>query len=493
MERVLGALAPRDVFYYFEELSGIPRGSGNEKAVSDYIAGLAKSRGLAVEQDTYNNLIIRKPASPGCEDAPVVMLQNHMDMVCEKVPESDLDFEQDGLRLAIDEQKGTIYAKGTSLGADNGVGLAVALAIMMDDDLVHPPLEIVCTVSEEAGLAGAVQMDMSSLRAKYMINSDSYRFDMVQAGCAGCAYLINELPIQWTDPDELDQGAELTIGGLLGGHSGLDVCRQRTNANKLMGRFLDTLRQAKIPFSLADYRCFNKDNAIPRDAACVFALRAADKGRTAQTVTDLFEAVKAELAVTDPGVTCSLRWVERPSRCLTGWDTDTAVRYLMLVPDGLFQKYHAYDDPDLGESSANLGRIILEEDRLVFRSMVRANYLSRKEEVIRKLELLGDLLGMLHHRASDAPPWPFDPESPLLHLLLRCYREMTGREMEVSVAHGTCECGLFKDRVGCETVSIGADIRYLHSPLEEVDIASGGKLYELNIRMLAALAGREGI
>ena len=488
MVQALKNLEPKKVFYFFEKLSCIPRGSGNEQAVSDYLVNFANERGFQVEQDTNHNVVMHVPASTGCENAPIVMLQNHMDMVCEKFPEIDLDFKTDGLQLAIDHEKNVVYAKGTSLGADNGIGLAVALAIADDKEIIHPPLEIVCTVGEEIGLVGAATLDMSKLKAKFMINSDSYKFDMVQAGCAGCAYFITDHIAEWTETSDGDLGAELVVGGLIGGHSGLDMMKQRTNANKLMARFLDMLVYHQIAFRIADYSCINKDNAIPRDAICRIVLLPGQKDIVERIVVNFLNDVKNELQITDPDVDCKLNWIETPPRSLSEQDTNRMIHYMMLAPDGMFQKFYLYEDPDLAESSCNMGRIFIKGDTVTYRHMVRANFASRKLETLRKLQILSDSLGMTSHVEHSAPQWDLDFKSPLLALVKKCYHEMTGGEIEVSVAHGTCECGFFKTGVGCDTVSIGPDIRNLHSPTEEVDIASVKKLYELNLRILEELA-----
>lgn len=489
MSRKLEGLKPENVFYYFEEISNIPRGSGNEEAVSKYIINFARERGFEVESDESNNVIIHKGASAGCENAPMVMLQNHMDMVCEKFPDCDLDFEKDGLRLAIDKEKNTVYAEGTSLGADNGIGLAVSLAILDDDSIIHGPLEVVCTVSEEVGLVGAARLDMSKLRAKYMINSDSFRLDMVQAGCAGCVHAATEQKISWEAAEELTQGAELVVGGLLGGHSGLDTCRQRTNANILVGRLLDVLHQENITLAVTDYTCVNKDNAIPRDAVCGIAIKERDKDRTVQLIEGMHKAVKRELQVTDPGVFVRLSWRKKPvEKHISMEDTRKMIRYLSLVPNGMFQKDFVWNDPNLAESSSNLGRIMIEDDKIIYRTMIRANYDSRKMEVVHKQQYLAELLGMKYRIISNAPSWEIDFGSRLLDITKECYRKMTGEDIVVAIAHGTCECGYFKAGTGCETVSIGPEIRHLHSPLEEVDIDSVGALYELNLLMLSELA-----
>jgi len=484
----LEGLEPRRVFYYFETLSGIPRGSGNEKAASDYLVEFAKKHGFPAEQDDSGNVIIRKSASPGCENAPVVMLQNHIDIVCEKIPEVEFDFETDSLSLVVDGD--VIRANGTSLGADNGIGLAVALAILEDDTLVHPPLEVVCTVGEEIGLVGAQAMDMSGLQAQYAINSDSFTMEMVQTGCAGCVYTIAELPLIWQDSGSFDTGMRIIVGGLAGGHSGLDTCRQRANANKLMGRILDALRSAGITFALAAYACNNKDNAIARDAECTVVISSRDKEAAQSAVDAIAAAIKREHEATDPDFTCKVHWGDAPQKVFSQSCTDKAVTYLMLVPDGMFQKDFRYGDPFLAESSSNLGRVILESDKLVFRSMVRANFESRKSEVLRKMKLLTGLLGMSDRTAADSPTWEFDPDSGLLTVLHETCRELFGKTMRAAISHGTCECGYIKEKTGADVISIGPEIRHLHSPREEVDIRSVKALYDINVRILEKLAGK---
>ena len=485
MNYVLDQLSPHNVFHYFEILSSIPRGSGNERACSGYILQFAAERGLRASRDAFNNVTIWKPASKGCEHAPTVLLENHMDMVCEKFPEVEHDFTKDGLNLLIDGD--FIRADGTSLGADNGIGLAAALAILDDNTLIHPDLEVVCTVGEEIGLIGAQKIDTSGLKAKYMINSDSFRLHMVQAGCAGCVYSVAELLPEWETASN-SSGLMLTVGGLIGGHSGLDTCRQRTNANILMGRILDELRSRGISYRIFNYLCENKDNSIARDASCCISLSPSDTEKVTDAVQAFMLLVRKELSITDPDVFCNVTALTAPGNVLSAACTNKMVDYLVLVPNGMFEKSFDFDDPDLAESSSNLGRIVFTHDRISFRSMIRANYESRKNEVRRKLTILARNLGMERHDEADSPGWEFNSDSKLLDILKESYREIYHKEIAVAISHGTCECGHFHAKMDCETLSIGPDIYNLHSPLEKVDIASVGGLYEIMIRMLEKLS-----
>lgn len=488
-------LNPKRVFAFFEKLTQIPRGSGHEKQISDYLVDFAKQRGLSVEQDKYYNVIIRKAASKGCDGAPVTMLQNHMDMVCEKLPTVSFDFLTDAIVPVVDIEKGIVRAAGTSLGADNGIGLAVALAILDDDSLRHPPLEVVCTVGEEIGLVGASEMDMSGLRSEYMISSDGFELDNVQAGCAGSGYFVAQADAEWVDVQgafPYDCAARITVTGLIGGHSGIDICKQRANANKLVGRLLRNVRAQGIDIAISGYTCRNSDNSIAREASCDIVLGSSQLKALESTAQQVEAALSRELALTDPDIRILLQKMPMPQKYLSRTSTDVFIDYLVLVPDGVFLREHEFTHGTMAACSANIGRAILTDETIQIRSMIRSNFDDLLRETFRSFALLAGRLGMQSREERVIPVWEYRADSVLLGILKDSYRELFHTEIGVAMSHGTSEGGLFRSAVGCDVVCLGADIRGNHSPYEIVTIESVGRLYELNVRILEKLAGMTG-
>ncbi len=469
---VLGHLQPQQVFAHFEALCSIPHGSGNTKAVSDYCLSVASRLGLEAEQDAANNVIIRKPATPGYESHPPVILQAHLDMVCEKEPEVAFDFTTEPLRLHIEGD--WIAAEGTTLGGDDGSGVALALAVLEDHTLSHPPLEVLLTSDEETGMVGAGALDGSRLTGRRMINLDCGEEGVFTLGCGGGAKARLSLPITWAD--NTTPCWKITVDGLLGGHSGAEIHTGRQNANSLMGRLLTTLPSG---WRLVDIAGGQKDNVITSRCVCTVAC-----AEIPATIVTAF--VEENRVDADPGLTVS---VEPAPLAALAADEDTsakAARLLAALPYGV-QAMH----PKLSwlvETSLNLGVLAMKEDSLYISLSVRSAEKAKKLALLKKLHSISDAYGCRYEESDHYPAWEYQENSPLQQVMLGIYRQFTGKEPVISVTHAGLECGILGEKLpGLDTVSMGPTQEHIHSPKERLCISSVGRTYAYLCQALKAL------
>jgi dipeptidase D len=473
---VLDKLEPAAVFRIFEELCAIPHGSGNTKAISDWCVAFARARGLEAQQDGLNNVVIRKAGTPGYEDAAPVILQGHLDMVCEKAAECRKDMAREGLDLRTDGS--AVWAQGTTLGGDDGIAVAMVLAILDADDLPHPPLEAVFTVDEEIGMVGASGMDMSGLQGRRMLNLDSEEEGVFTVSCAGGAEISCLLPMR----REAFAGTalRLTVGGLTGGHSGSEIAKGRGNSNLLMGRLLWAVGQA-TPLRLAELGGGLKDNAIPRETAAVVTVR--DPAAAQAACAALDAALREEFRVTDSGVFASAAAAQAGALPLDEDSTRRAVCLLSCAPNGI--QVMSADIPGLVQTSLNLGILTLEGDTLRAAFCVRSSVASQKEMLRWRLECLARQLGGRIEVAGDYPGWAYAPHSPLRELAVEVYRRQSGRDARVEAIHAGVECGLFAGRLpGLDCVSLGPDLSEIHTCRERMDVGSVGRTWALVTELL---------
>ena len=402
---VLEGYKPQDVLHYFEEICAIPHGSGNTKQISDYLVSFAREHDLFCLQDASNNIIIKKPASAGYEAAPAVILQGHMDMVCEQDPAiSSINMETDGLELVVEGD--WLRARGTTLGGDDGIAVAYALAILADDTLSHPPLEVLITVDEEIGLLGATSVDLSPLEGKLLLNLDSEN-DAFVAGCAGGLCAEVSLPVARETMEA--PLVSVVIDGLKGGHSGGMIDKGHGNADMLMGRFLNRL-QKKTPYTLVSLEGGQKDNAIP--LFCQAVIAAEDAAAVAAEAAEFDAILKREYAASDEGV--RVRAEERPAAAvsaLTAESTRKAVALLLNVPNGI--QAMSMEIPGLVQTSLNLGILKLEETALELSFGVRSSISSEKEAVYERIESLASVLGASVSASGIYPAWEYKKDSRL--------------------------------------------------------------------------------
>ena len=481
MPRVLEHLEPKAVFHFFEDLTRIPHGSRNTKAISDYCVAFAKERGLWVYQDALNNVIIKKPATAGYEAAPAVILQGHLDMVAEKTPESPIDMTKDALDLRVEGDY--VSANGTTLGGDDGIAVAMALAVLDSSEIAHPALEVVFTVDEEIGMEGAQGLDFSQLSARRMLNVDSEDEGIFTVSCAGGASA--NVSIGLTSAPCALACARLTVSGLIGGHSGQEIDKGRANANLLLGRVLNAV-QCKLSFRLVSAAGGLKDNAIPNAAEAVLALREEDLSAAREIAAACEADFRKEYAAADPGVTVALEPAPACDQALTEEATLRVVRFLLLVPNGIAAM--SMDIPGLVQTSCNLGIFHVTDSVLTAVSSVRSSVSSQKQMLLARIDALSQLLGGSLRVTGAYPAWEYRRESPLRDKLAAVYTQQTGKTPKIEAIHAGLECGLFAGQLpGLDCVSFGPDLADIHTTREKMSISSVQRTWRFLLGALEAL------
>lgn len=479
MEKYLEQVDYKGIFKYFAEISKIPRGSGNEAGISEYLVSFAKSRELIYNRDEANNVIIIKEATPGYEDEPAIMLQGHMDMVCEKRKDSTHDFLKDGIKLLVDGDY--LHADGTTLGADNGIAVAYMLALLSDDNLKHPRLECVITADEEVGMNGAKALDVSSLKAKYMINLDSEEEGHILASCAGGLTGTSTLPVKRVR--ETGRKIKVSLGGLKGGHSGNDIAKNRTNANKLMARLLFDLKQ-KERYGLIHLEGGYKDNVIPREAFAELFINPGEFEQVKGSIDELMQVYIKELESSEPELHCTVEDLGEGSFDLIHPLSFEKLLFLLVqTPYGV--QVMSSDMEGLVESSLNMGILRTEEDKAVICNSVRSSKSSYKHHISDRLKYLAEFLGGEYIVRSEYPAWEYRKESKLREHLNKHFKEMYGKEMKVEAIHAGLECGIISEKMpGMDIVSIGPDMSRVHTIDERLSISSAIRVYQFLERIL---------
>ena len=474
---ILSSLSPREVFGFFEEICAIPHGSGNTKQISRYLAEFAKKRSLKYRQDELGNVIIWKKASQGYEDREPIMLQGHMDMVAVKKPQSTINMEKEGLRLAVEGD--TLFARETSLGGDDGIALAYELALLDTDTLPHPPLECVFTVDEEIGLLGAQAIDLSDCLSQRLINLDSEEEGIFLAGCAGGMRVDCHLP--WQREEVQGICCTVRIGGLLGGHSGAEIHRGRANSNALAGRFLLYAKE-KVTLRLVDIEGGLADNAIPRETA--MKLLVADPFGLVQAAEEFDRMLKLEYTAKDPGIFCCLEQHE-PGSCfaVTREDTLKAATLIGCLPNGV-QSYSG-EIEGLVETSLNMGLLNSSKEGLSLGFSLRSSFEGAKNGLKQQLFALTESLGGSSQATGDYPGWAYRKDSPLREKMAEVYEKMYGRQPEIQAIHAGLECGFFQEKIPqLDCVSIGPDIKDIHTTEETMSISSVCRTWEFLCQVL---------
>lgn len=477
--RVLSDLEPKKVFYYFEEITQIPHGSGNVEQMSDYLVAFAKERKLLCIQDDWKNVIIVKEATPGYEKEPAVILQGHMDMVAVKKPDCTIDMQTEGLQLAIDGDK--IYAKGTSLGGDDGIAVAYALAILDSDDLKHPRLEVVLTVDEEVGMDGAREIDLSMLSGHRMLNLDSEEEGIFLTSCAGGARMDCKLPLEKAAMDGVSY--EVTIGGLLGGHSGAEIHKERGNSNCLFGRLLWNLTK-QIPVGLVSVNGGLADNAIPRETKAVLVVNTEDCESFIRIVKQTAQEIAQELATKDPDFSLQIKEGSKGCfSCVNLPDTLKAAAFLAALPNGV--QGMSADMPGLVETSLNLGILTYDGEQLQVEFALRSSLESAKRALIDKVAAIVLLAGGSYEISGDYPGWKYRVDSPLREKMIALYEKMYGEKPLVEAIHAGLECGLLGSKIAdLDCVSFGPQMSDIHTTEETLSISSAARVWEYLIQLL---------
>lgn len=472
-------LQPEKVFKYFEEIAAIPHGSRNTKAISDYLVDFAKEHNLEYYQDAWNNVVMIQKATAGYEDAQAIIIQGHMDMVCEKESDCTIDFEKDGLDLYVDGD--FLKARGTTLGGDDGIAVAYALAILDTPEIAHPRLEIVITVDEEIGMLGADAIDLSMLKGHKMLNIDSDIEGHFLTSCAGGMTVETFLPIAY----EKAKGFAVTVQvtGLEGGHSGSEIDKEHGNANIIMGRvlkaFMDSMEMGLI--SLAGGL---KDNAIPRECTAELLIEKENLSELEQITASLNAVLAKEYAASDKDVCIKVtEKEEQEAEILTAASMAKVIFYLRNVPNGV--QHMSRIMPGLVETSLNLGIMKLTKEGLNLVSSVRSSVSTRKEELKEKLEFLAEFLGGEIAVNGDYPAWEYKADSDIRDTISQVYQELFEEEPVFEAIHAGLECGILSGKIeNLDCVSFGPDNYDIHTPKERLSISSTEKVWKLLIEFL---------
>lgn len=473
---VLEHLEPRSVFRFFEEMCAIPHGSRNTKAISDWCVAFARERGLEYHQDESNNVIIIKEATPGYENAKPVILQGHLDMVCEKAAGCDKDMSREGLDLAVEGDY--VYAKGTTLGGDDGIAVAIAMAILDAQDIPHPRLEAVFTVDEEIGLLGATAMDVSPLKGRTMLNLDSEAEGIFTVSCAGgctatCVVPVARAPFAGT-------ALTVSVDGLTGGHSGAEIDKGRANANMLLGRILWTLSRG-TDLRVESVSGGLKDNAIPVAARARIVV--SDAGAVRKITGELEAALRNEFRTTDPALAVR---VEGCSEALIPMDqasTGKVLCMLTCLPNGI--QAMSAEIPGLVQTSLNLGILVTEGDEVQASFSVRSSVDSQKQMLKDRLICLTEQLGGHVEFSGEYTGWQYQEHSPLRDLMTEVFAEQYGKAPKIEAIHAGLECGLFAGKLpGLDCVSIGPDLLEIHTPREKMSVSSVQRVWKFLLEVL---------
>ncbi len=472
----IATLEPRTVWEIFDAITQVPRPSKKEGKIIDFLIAFAEKHGIEYRKDAIGNVVMRKPATAGYESRPAVILQAHMDMVCEKNSDVEFDFEKDPIRTRIDGE--WVRAEGTTLGADDGIGMAAALAVLVDPASEHGPIEALFTVDEETGLTGAFELEEGMLKGKYLINLDSEDEGEIFIGCAGGIDTIATFRYAEEEAPKNYAYFRLDISDLVGGHSGDDIDKGRANSNKIAARLLwEGMQSFELRLSYFDGG--NLRNAIPREAYAVFGVPARMKEDFVKRWRLFAEDVKAEFRFTEPNFKMTLNEMPSVDKVIDAETQYGLVYALVGVPDGVIAMSRAM--PGLVETSTNLASVkFAGGNRIVVTSSQRSSVESAKTYVMQMVESVFALAGADVAHSDGYPGWAPDPESELLAVTAECYRERFGVEPKVRAIHAGLECGLFLEKYPeLEMVSIGPTLRGVHSPDERLEIATVPKFWDL--------------
>lgn len=479
----LEELLENPIFYYFNEISKIPHGSFNEKELSDYILHWAKELGFVAVQDGLNNLLIKKPASKGYENAKPIILQAHMDMVCEKKPEIDHDFRKDPIHLQLD---GDILSTGnrTTLGADNGIGVALSMAVLASDSISHPPLDVIVTTAEEEDLSGALGVAAAWFSTNRLINLDNAVDSEVISGSSGGKGAELKLPLDYSTVPADWKSYRIQVSGLKGGHSGEDIHQGLANANILLARLLNQCGK-KFNFRIADIHGGNFRLAIPRDADATICLEAKHTATLKQTIAESKDMIGQKYVETDPNLDIQVEEVAFQPQAITEVGGNKIIEAILLSPNGINEMLGSLP---VVESSCNLGEVYLEEGHIHLVSEIRATYDCNREYIYEKIDIIGRLLGASVREFAIYPSWTYQAKSELRDITQETYKKLFGENMRNLVVHAGLEPGCFSPKVEeLDAIAIGPNLWSLHSIEESASVSSVDKVYQLLTEILKNL------
>ena len=479
---VIENLEPESVWKHFDEICKLPHCSKHEEEVREYVIDFAKKHGLKTKVDKPGNVVISKPGSNGMESKPTIILQGHMDMVCEKNSDVVFDFSKDAINLKL---KGDVLtADGTTLGADNGIGLAISLAILEDNSLKHGPIEALFTVDEETGLTGAFAMESDMLTGKILLNLDSEDFGVITVGCAGGGDSQIRLPLK-TQPIGGDlETLTIKVSGLRGGHSGVDIHEQRGNAVKLLTRMLWKAMDYK--FYISDIKGGDKHNAIPREAFAVVAVNKSDKDKFVSTLRSEGKNILGEIKPIDPKFTVDIEDNEKIKTTLTGESQERLLNLIHGLPHGVDKM--SYDIGGLVETSTNLATVSIKDGKAAIGLSTRSSIKSALQDFRDRIRATAELSGATVEEDKPYPGWKPNLDSNILKLSKKTFKDMYDEEPVVEAIHAGLECGIIGERFpGMDMISIGPTIKYPHSPEEQMHVSTVSKFYKYLLKILESV------
>lgn len=485
MSKVLQNIEPTEVFKYFEEISSIPRESGNEKEISDYLVSFAEKHNLEVMQDKDLNVVIRKKGSRGYENSQGVILQGHMDMVCEKNLEVEHDFTKDPLKLKIVDDM--IYAAGTTLGGDDGIAVAMGLAVLASNDIPHPPMELLVTTSEETGMNGAIGLNPENIKGKILINIDSEEEGILLVSCAGGCSAKASIPIEWNNPDKDDKAFSIRIEGLKGGHSGAEIHKGRANSNKLMARVLKNLRE-NIDFKISKISGGSKHNVIASDSEAVLVLCSKYESVLKNEVANLQKVLKDEFKTSDSDLKIEVESIDiLPEKVMSNDTTENVINFMYLIPNGV--QSMSMDIEGLVESSLNLGTVVTGENSVECLSSIRSSVRSLRDNIFNIIVTIGNFTKAKVESESSYPEWKYRDDSKIREVMVEVYERLFGKKPLISAIHAGLECGIFSEKFNgrLDMISMGPNILDIHSPDEHLSISSTQRTWKYLLEVLKEL------
>lgn len=466
-------LEPTSVWSHFSDLNAVPRPSKKEEKVIEFMMNFGKSLGLETEKDEVGNVLIRKPATPGMEDSRITVMQSHLDMVCQQNAGTNHDFENEGIDMYIDGD--WVKARGTTLGADNGMGVAAIMAVLSSTDIPHPPIEAIFTIDEETGMTGAQELRQNWLKGDLLLNLDTEDDDELSVGCAGGVDITGTASYAEESTPNGYEGAKLRVRGLNGGHSGMDIHKGLGNANKLMNRILSELNEVGgVRISTIDGGSLR--NAIPRESFAELAIESNAKSAIESRLNELVAEIAAEYKTTDPKLEIAIEIVDAPASVMTLEAQNGLINAVFAIHSGIFRM--SPDIADLVQTSNNLARVQVGGGNLQILCLTRSSVDSEKMELARSVRAAMQLCGAEVEFSGSYPGWTPDPDSAILKTMKSLYIEMYNEDPHVLACHAGLECGLLGERYpGMEMISFGPNIRGAHSPDEKVQVSSVQKFW----------------
>ncbi len=471
---------PKKVFEYFLEITKIPHGSGNTSKLADYCLEFAKKRGYRAVKEDIGNVIIYADGTKGYEQSEPIIIQGHLDMVCEQTEDSDVDMDNCGVTVCTDGEY--IQADKTTLGADNGIAIAYILAILDSDDIPHPPIEALLTVDEEVGMVGARVLDVSLLKGKKLINIDSEEEGILTVSCAGGVRAYCDIPLDFVETESNMIAYKVEVKGLLGGHSGIDINKHRKNSNILMGRVLQHISRT-AEFFVSDVMGGKKTNVIPQQAQCVICSESKNAEQIEKAVAEFDSIIKKEISLYEPDVCVTAEKCEIPQSHTDSESTKKLLFTLLQIPNGV--QSMSPDMPNMVQTSLSCGELSLIDNSIKMAFFIRSNASTGKQLTVQKLISFVDYLdGSIEFR-SDYPAWEYRADSPLRETMIKAYEAVYLDSPKISALHAGLECGILSARFDdCDMVSFGPDMFDVHTPKERVSIASVSRCWSYLLKIL---------